>query len=146
MNHYPWLTAALACLMLTGCRTAVNTTENAEKYALPNAISDSRVIADRGLDSRVRVISLSTKPGPNDFLQLQVEFLNCKNSIQSINCLVEWFDASGMLVSTAGGGWKQQEFMPRESLFVTFTAPTATAKDFRVKMMDNPRSRRTIFR
>ena len=133
------IACSLLMLAMTACRTAVNTTENAEKEGVTNYIQDKRVITDGTLDRRVNVTAINERIAPNGFKQIQAQFTNRKNTIQTIFYTVEWFDESGMKVTTAGGGWTQQQFMARESLFIVFTAPTATARDFTIKMMEKPR-------
>jgi uncharacterized protein YcfL len=132
--------AALACaLLVSGCRTTVNTVENADKVGVREMVNDKRVISDRTLENRVGVVAINQKQTEAGFLRIQLEFYNFKNTIQSFFYTVEWFDADGMRVETATGGWAEQQIMARESLFLTFTAPSPRAKDFVVKMVERPR-------
>lgn len=138
MKH-PLFFCTLALLAATGCRTAVNTTENADKAAVIQTVRDKRVITDETMDHRVNVTAINERTAPNGFKQIQIQLTNRRNSIQTIFYSVEWFDANGMRVTTAGGGWTQQQFMARESLFIVLTAPMAAAKDFVIKLMENPK-------
>jgi len=52
---------------------------------------------------------------------------------------VEWYGADGMRIETATGGWTEQQILAREVLSLTFTAPTRSAKDFVIKMVEDPR-------
>lgn len=132
--------AALAgCALLCGCRTSVNVVENADKSARPAYIHDARVVTDHSLEGKVVVASLAVAPSPSGLLRVQVTLLNRSNSIQAPYCLMEWVDEYAMKIDTASGGWSQQQLMPRESLPLTFIAPTAGAKDFRFKMMEDPK-------
>ena len=129
----------LVCVALTGCRTSVNTVENADKDGVPNFIQDRRVITDTRMANRVNVTAINTATTDNGFLRVQVLLTNRSNSQQTIFYSLEWYDGDGMIVSTASGGWTQQQFMARETRAFTFTAPNPRAKDFVIKLMANPR-------
>lgn len=133
------IACALLITALTACRSAVNTVENADTEGVSNIIEDKRVITDGTLERRVNVTAINERKAPNGFKQIQVQLTNRKNTIQTIFYNVEWFDADGMKVTTAGGGWTQQQFMARESLYIVFTAPTINANDFVIKLMERPR-------
>ena len=129
----------LMCAAMTGCRTSVNTIENADKSGMPNFIQDRRVITDERMAHRVNVTAINTKTAENGFLRVQIFLANHSNSQQTIFQSLEWYDDDGMMVSTASGGWSQQQFMARETRAFTFTAPNVRAKDFVLKVMSNPR-------
>jgi len=133
------LAGALILVAMTGCRTAVNTVENDDKTGVTNIIEDKRVITDGTLERRVTVSAINERKAPNGFKQIQIQLTNRKNTIQTIFYTVEWFDADGMKVTTASGGWTQQQFMARESLYIVLTAPTINANDFIIKLMERPR-------
>ena len=133
------MSGLLACAALTGCRTSVNTVENADKFGQPQFIRDRRVITDESMEHKVTVTAINTKTMENGFLRLQLMMTNFRNSQQTIFYALEWYDADGMRVSTASGGWTQEHFMPREVRTFTFTAPNIRAKDFVVKLMENPK-------
>jgi len=132
--------ALLACAVLvSGCRTTVNTVENADKAGVRAMVSDKRVVSDRTLENRIALVGINQAQTPAGFLRIQLELYNLKRTVQSFFYTVEWFDAEGMRVETATGGWMEQQIMARESLFLTFTAPNPRAKDFVVKMVERPR-------
>ena len=132
--------ALLACAVLvSGCRTTVNTVENADKAGVRAMVSDKRVISDRTLENRIALVGINQKQTEAGFLRIQLELYNLKRTVQSFFYTVEWFDAEGMRVETATGGWTEQQILARESLFLTFTAPNPRAKDFVVKMVERPR-------
>ena len=133
------LAGALILAAMTGCRSAVNTVENDDKTGVTNIIEDKRVITDGTLERRVTVSAINERKAPNGFKQIQIQLTNRKNTIQTIFYTVEWFDADGMKVTTASGGWTQQQFMARESLYIVLTAPTINANDFIIKLMERPR-------
>jgi len=132
--------ALLACAVLvSGCRTTVNTVENADKAGVRAMVSDKRVVSDRTLENRIALVGINQAQTPAGFLRIQLELYNLKRTVQSFFYTVEWFDAEGMRVETATGGWTEQQILARESLFLTFTAPNPRAKDFVVKMVERPR-------
>jgi uncharacterized protein YcfL len=133
------IACSLLMLTMTACRTAVNTVENADTIGISNIIEDKRVITDGTLKRRVDVTAINDRKAPNGFKQIQIQLTNRRNSIQTIFYNVEWFDADGMKITTAGGGWTQQQFMARESLYIVLTAPTINANDFIIKLMERPR-------
>lgn len=120
----------------TGCRTAVNTVENAEKSAIITPIKDTRIIGDRSLEDRIGIVRMHTAMAPTGIMRMQAEITNFTNSIQDINYQIEWYDANGMVISQAGNGWQQLQFMARESRSLAFTAPSPLAKDFRIKLLE----------
>lgn len=133
------LACTLILVAMTGCRTAVNTVENDDKTGVSNIIKDRRVVTDGTLAGRVTVTAINERKAPNGFRQIQLQLTNRKNTIQTIFYTVEWFAPDGMLITTAGGGWTQQQIMPRESIYILLTAPNLLANDFIIKLMENPR-------
>ena len=133
------MSGLLVCVALTGCRTSVNTVENADKSGMPNFIQDRRVITDERMAHKVNVTAINTASTDNGFLRVQVLLANHSNSQQTVFHSLEWYDEDGMVVSSASGGWTQQQFMPRETRAFTFTAPNPRVKDFVIKLMANPK-------
>jgi len=132
--------ALLACaVFVSGCATTVNTVENAEKAGVRQMVSDRRVVTDRTLENRIALVGINQAQTDAGFLRIQLEMYNLKRTVQHFFYTVEWFDANGMRVQTATGGWTEQQILPRESLFITLTAPNQQAKDFVVKMVEDPR-------
>ncbi len=133
------IACALLMLGMSACRTAVNTVENADTIGVSNIIVDKRVVTDSTLKRRVDVTAINDRKAANGFKQIQIQLTNRRNTLQTIFYTVEWFDADGMKITTAGGGWTQQQFMAHESLYIVLTAPTINANDFIIKLMENPR-------
>lgn len=132
--------AAVSCavLLTAGCATTVNTVENADKAGVREMVRDKRVVSDRTLENRIAVVGINQAQTPGGFLRVQLEFYNLKRTVQSFFYTLEWFDADGMRIETATGGWTEQQILARESLFLTFTAPSPRAKDFVLKMVERP--------
>jgi len=131
--------AVLGIVSTSGCRTTVNTVENAEKQGMRQMVSDSRVITDASLNKKVNVVGVNTVTMPNGILRVQIEAQSRKSKVQTFFYSVEWFDLNGMQVSSAGGGWAERQILGREVMSITATAPSPTCKDFRLKLIEDPR-------
>lgn len=133
-----------ACLLastlfvFTSC-TTVNTVERATPVGTRQMIADKRVITDSTLNKKVGIIGMNEGITPGGFLQVQIEVLNQKNSMQDFSYRFEWFDMNGMLVNTPTSIWIPRQIEGQETLTITAVAPTATAKDFRVNFIENVR-------
>ncbi len=134
-----------ACLLastlfvFTSC-TTVNTVERATPIGTKQVIADKRVITDLTLNKKVSIVGMNEGMTPGGFLQVQIEVLNRKNSMQTFSYRFEWFDMNGMLVDTPTSVWIPRQIEGQETLTITAVAPTTTAKDFRVKFMENVRN------
>lgn len=134
-----------ACLLastlfvFTSC-TTVNTVERATPIGTKQVIADKRVITDLTLNKKVSIVGMNEGITPGGFLQVQIEALNRKNSMQTFSYRFEWFDTNGMLVDTPTSVWIPRQIEGQETLTITAVAPTTTAKDFRVKFMENVRN------
>ena len=133
---YALLAIAGYMILATGCRTSVNTTENYYKEGRMNIVEDSRVVTDPSMAGRVGVTLLNERTAENGFMQLQVRFTNFRNDRQLVSYQIEWFDADGMNVTTASGGWRDLFLEAREDRFIVTTAPNARAKDFIIKLIN----------
>lgn len=135
MKHVLSLAFLAALSLLAGCAASVNTIENAQKSAKMYALCDARVETDSSLAHNFGVTRLFSARNRAGMLrvQMEVELLKCER--MTINAKMEWYDESGMLVETAGGGWQQYVFEPRETLSLAFTAPSRDVCDFRLKLM-----------
>ncbi len=131
----------LFCLILAGagCRTTVNTLEHAEGQGLRQPVSDRRIITDGTLNRRVSLVGVNTATGTNGIMSVQVEVENRTSNIQTFFYKFEWFDASGMQVGSAGGGWTERQILGRESIMIQAAAPHQLCRDFRLKLMENPK-------
>ena len=134
---------ALACVLMgaaaiSSC-ASVNTVERETSVGTRQMIADKRVITDETLENKVNIIGVNEATTPGGFLQIQVEVLNGRSSMQEFSYHIEWFDMNGMAINTPSSVWIPRQIEGRESLTITAVAPTLTAKDFRVKFMENVR-------
>ena len=127
-------------LLAAGCSsTTVNTVERAEPVARRDMLPDKRVITDTGLNRRVRVVGVNQNTGPGGFLKVQVEVLNTTGSLQTFNYRWEWFDENGNIIEAPSSTSVSKQIEGKESVFLVGVAPKETAKDFRLKLIENLR-------
>ena len=129
--------AGAVLLGLCGCRTSMNTVENAQKEGQRQMISDSRVITDASLARKVSFVGVNQSMTPGGLLKVQVELLNRKGSLQRFSYRFEWFDANGMQVANVASPTIPDQIEGGESKFISSLAPTPACKDFRVKFIEN---------
>src|SRR3990170_1878481 len=130
---------ASAMFVFSSC-TTVNTVERATPLGTKQMVADKRVITDDTLKRKVSIVGVNESTTSGGFLQVQIEVLNQKNSMQDFSYRFEWFDMNGMLVNTPTSVWIPRQIEGQETLTITAVAPTTTAKDFRVKFMENVRN------
>ncbi|MCF6157306.1 MAG: DUF1425 domain-containing protein [wastewater metagenome] len=133
------LTCLIAGIALFSSCTTVNTVERATPVGTRHIIADKRIITDSGLHRKVSIVGLNEGTTHGGFLQIQVEVLNQKNSMQAFSYSIEWFDLNGMLIHTPTSVWIPRQIEGGETLAITAVAPTTTAKDFRVKFIEDVR-------
>lgn len=125
---------ALTLNLLIGCTTP-NTVERAEPVGQRQMVTDKRIITDASLNRAVRIVGVNETPG--EFLKVQIELQNTTRSLKRFNYRFEWFDAQGMQVNTPTTTYIPRQIEGKESLFISAIAPTPTAKDFRLKLIEN---------
>lgn len=131
------LLLAGAVFAVAGCSgPSVNTVENMAKSATMTIIQDTRVDTDPSFADDFGVVRINTADNAAGLLRVQLEMENFSRDRVHVNALLEWYDTSAMRIDTAGGGWQQYVFEPRESRSILFTAPTRDARDFRLKLIN----------
>lgn len=126
-----------ALVLLTACASTVNTVERAVPIGQRQMVNDKRVITDAGLNRAVRIVGVNEAPG--EFIKVQIELLNTTGSLKSFNYRFEWFDANGVQVSSPTASYIPRQIEGKESIFISAVAPTPSAKDFRLKLIDSAR-------
>lgn len=124
-------------LVVSGCKSTVNSVENAQKEGQRQMVSDSRVITDGSLNKKVSIVGVNQTMTPGGLLKVQVELLNKTRSYQAFNYRFEWFDASGMQMNNVASALIPTTIEGKESKFISAVAPTSTCKDFRLKLIEN---------
>jgi len=129
--------AGAVLLAVCGCRTSVNSIENAQKEGQRQMISDSRVIADGSLANKVSFVGVNQSMTPGGLLKIQVELLNRRHHLQRFSYKFEWFDGNGMLIQNVAQPSVADQIDGDESKFISSVAPTPACKDFRVKFIED---------
>ena len=128
---------AAGLLAVSGCKTSVNSVENAQKTGQRQMVTDQRVVTDRGLAKKVSIVGVNQVTTAGGFLKVQIELLNTTRSPQRFSYRFEWFDANGMLISSPAAPAFPDQIDGGEDKFITGLAPTPASKDFRVKFIEN---------
>ena len=110
--------------------TTVNTVERATPIGTKQVIADKRVITDDTLKRKVSIVGMNEGMTQGGFLQVQIEVLSQKNSMQSFSYRFEWFDMNGMLVDTPTSVWIPRQIEGQETLTITAVAPYNNRKGF----------------
>jgi len=118
-----------------GCRS-MNTVERENPIGVPDPVADKRIETDSGLRDIARVVSVRQATTPDGLLLIQVQVMNKRFSAERFNYMFEWFDQNGMAVRTPLSEWRAQQIGGKEVIALIATAPDATAKDFRLKLID----------
>jgi len=129
--------AGALLLAVSGCKTSVNSVENAQKSGQRQMVADQRAVTDRTLGNRVSIVGVNTAMTPGGLLKVQVELLNTTRSSQNFSYHFEWFDENGMKLSALTPAEIPSVIQGRESMFISSVAPTPAVKDFRVKFIQN---------
>jgi len=124
-------------LVVSGCSNSMNSVENAQKTGQRQMISDQRAVTDTGLGKKVSIVGVNSAMTPGGFLKVQVELLNTTRSLARFSYHFEWFDASGMQLSTGASAEIPDQIQGGEDKFISSIAPTTACKDFRVKFIEN---------
>ena len=129
--------AGALLLVVSGCKTSVNSVENAQKTGQRSMITDQRVITDGSLKKKVSIVGVNTATTPGGFLKVQVELLNTTRSLARFSYHFEWFDINGMQLNTSASVEVPDQIQGGEDKFISSIAPTTACKDFRVKFIEN---------
>ena len=122
-------------ILESGC-TTVNTVENAQPVAQRQMLTDKRVITDGSLNNAVRVLGINTSTSPAGYLKIQVEVQNVTRSLKKFSYRVEWYDENAMLINTPTSSARPVSIEGKEIIPLVQLAPTALAKDFRIKFLE----------
>ena len=131
-----FIATGASLLALSGCRTTVNTLEPAQPTAQREMLPDKRVITDTSLNRAMRILGVNSITTPAGFLKIQIEVQNLTGSLKSCTYRIEWFDEHAMIINSATTTALPLALEGRETKSVTATAPTSTAKDFRIKFLE----------
>jgi uncharacterized protein YcfL len=128
---------AAGLLAVSGCKTSVNSVENAQKTGQRQMVADQRAITDSSLKKKVSIVGVNQTMTPGGFLKVQIELLNTTRSLQRFSYHFEWFDANGMQLTTLTAAEIPDQIQGGEDKFISSVAPTPACRDFRVKFIEN---------
>jgi uncharacterized protein YcfL len=129
--------AGALLLAVSGCKTSVNSVENAQKSGQRDMVADQRAITDGSLKKKVAIVGVNSAMTTGGFLQVQIELLNNTRSLQRFSYHFEWFDANGMQINTLAPVEIPDQIQGGEDKFISSMAPTTACRDFRVKFIKN---------
>jgi uncharacterized protein YcfL len=129
--------AGVLLLAVSGCKTSMNSVENAQKTGQRAMVADQRAVTDNKLARKVSIVGVNSAMTSGGFLQVQIELLNKTRSPQRFSYHFEWFDANGMQLTTLAPTEIPDEIQGGEDKFISSVAPTSACRDFRVKFIAN---------
>jgi uncharacterized protein YcfL len=110
--------------------------ERQESEAESKPSSIKRVITNSAIDRRFQILNVRTATGPGGFLKAQVEVQNRTSQPQSFIYVAEWLDEDGMTINLPTASAIPRTLEGKEVVFITATAPTERARDFRIKIFE----------
>lgn len=126
----------LSAVLLSSCKT-VNTTERANPIAPRQMVDEQRIITDRTLDFKARIVSVNQAAvGSGDLLKVQVELHNNGVHSKHFSYKFEWFDQYSMLIEMPAPIWIPKQIQGGETIALTAVAPNPRVKDFRIKFSE----------
>lgn len=114
----------------------MNSAERAVPLAQKGSVDLTKVTTDWSLKRKVHIVRMNEAIVSGNMLKVQVELQNRTNSFQQFHYAFDWFDSSGMLVSSPTGGWRPSGIQPKELKAITAVAPTPNTVDFRLKLKE----------
>lgn len=129
---------ALLGALLSGCSSTktVNTVEPAAASGENQLVSFKKVVTDKDLDQKVNVTAVNALKTDGGHLKVQVEVKNLTDKRQRFTYRVEWFDSHGMVIRQPQASAIARSLEGRETSYITIVAPTADAKDYRIKFLE----------
>ena len=125
-------------LGLTACQT-VNTYEPRDQINPPTQLVDKRIVTDSTLNKKVFVTGIDHAEGAGGHLRVQAQIFNRTKRYKRFSYKFEWFDQDGFLIETPTSGFIASQIEGGEAKNLVSVAPTAAAKDFRLKLIENVR-------
>ncbi|MGB0786208.1 MAG: DUF1425 domain-containing protein [Alphaproteobacteria bacterium] len=129
--------ASILCLViLVGCQSSVNSVEREVVKANPNVVEDKRILADPSLSRSVRILNVVEDVVSGDIPRIQVTILNTRGNSLSVNYSFEWYNQSGIIISSTSSQWKPLRLSGKERAALTGVAPNPQAVDFLFKIKE----------
>jgi uncharacterized protein YcfL len=128
--------AVLATALLSSCNSPVNTVENTDKNYERNFVRNKRVEADEYLAKRLQIDSVDSEELPGGLMKAQVTVRNVKRADDKFAYKFQWFNASGMEVSTSAQVWLEKIIIGGEVVYLSGISPNPSCKDFKIIMKE----------
>ncbi len=135
------LSAAAATVLvaiLSGCSSTktVNTVEPSAAAGENQMVSFKKVVTDKDLDRKVNVAAVNALATEGGHHKVQEELRNLTDKLQRFTYRVDWFDSRGMIIRQPQASAIARSLEGRETAYITIVAPTAEAKDYRIKFLE----------
>jgi uncharacterized protein YcfL len=122
--------------LLSSCNTPVNTVENTDKNWQKNFIRNKRVEADEYLAKRLQIDSVDSQDLPGGLMKAQVAVRNTKRSDDKFAYKFQWFNSSGMEVSTSAQPWLEKIILGGQVVYLSCVSPNPQCKDFKILLKE----------
>ncbi len=130
------VSSAALSLVLSSCNNPVNTVENADKNYERDFVRNKRVEANEYLAKKVQIDSVDSEDLPGGLMKAQVTVRNVKGADLKVAYRFQWFNASGMEVSTSAQPWLEKILIGGEVVYLSSVSPNPTCKDFKILMKE----------
>ena len=125
-------------LFSNGCATeSMNTVEAAMPEGRPVMVSDQRILTDPSLGRNVYVIGVNEAWTANGYKKVQIQVYNRTRSAKSFTYKVEWFDADGMLITSASDHRTPMTIEGGQKRSIAVLATSPKAVDFRFTFLES---------
>ncbi|MEO1237433.1 MAG: YcfL family protein [Planctomycetota bacterium] len=141
MNPLTRLTPAVLVAALAlgvGCQT-VNQVERADPEALPVLIKDKRIDTDLSLQASAGIVTVIEGETEQGFAKVQAELYNWTSERKRIHYRFDWIGVDGFVIDSPLSSWQAIALAGKERDFITSVAPTKSAVDFRLKLLEPER-------
>lgn len=128
--------STLCCALLilgTACRATHSGAQNTYEGTEGSAQVESSV-ANADLASRLKIVNPKTRRLADGRLQVQFDLQNASSTQTEFAYSVEWFDASGFIVSTGQRGFEAMNLGGGAVRTLNITAPTPGSASWRLSI------------
>lgn len=98
-------------------------------------VKDKRIVIDPSLDSIVHVVKVTSTNGSSGYLKIQVNVQNQTDAVQKFDYRIDWVDSDGADLPMAASAPLTWTLLAHETSFLGATAPTPSARNFRVTLL-----------
>ncbi|HOK04418.1 MAG TPA: DUF1425 domain-containing protein [Victivallales bacterium] len=123
-------------LTFCSCNNPVNTVENADKNYERNFIRNKRVEANEYLAKKIQIDSVDLEELPGGLIKAQVTVRNIKRADIKVAYKFQWFNASGIEVSTSAQPWLEKILLGGEVVYLSSVSPNPNCKDFKILLKE----------